>query len=238
MAHCRGERDGAWLVLSILQATAGEAAGEKVPVMYELAQRGAAPAQRTNGSSGSSSSSGGGGGGGGGEWLYLGQTNQLPSHADAEPLYQLLQLHVPEVLRGSGGDADADAGAGGGGGGGRGRGRGSLTSRQLCFAWGWPALGLPTAPEAAGQRADSRGRQGWYLDLLRPAAEPLAHMGASAAGGSDAAAAAMAQPGVVSMDVYLQARQAHQQQQPPPPPPQQQQEQRQQQATKTKQQQR
>lgn len=221
MAHCRGDEEDTWLVLTILQATAGQLAGTKAPVMYVMARRGnnnkGSPdvsEQQTHKTDSSSSSKTSKRRSSPDEWLYMGQTTKLPQHQDSEALVQLLQLHVPEALQG-----DDDAGSSSSSGG--------MISREVLFVWTEPTLNLPTSPESAAARVlmmpgSTRGASGgsqrqWYLDLLEPAAEPLhAHSHSSSrprdgAAADSAAGAAASIPssrraGVVSMDAEIEAR--------------------------------
>lgn len=199
MAHCRGDVDGQWLALAILQATAGELKGTKAPALYVLAKRGSSsstptrpPSQGTSSSTRSSQSAD--------DWLYLGQTTKLPQHADADPLWLLLSLHVPELLF----EPDADSNGSDS--------SSSMMNRELYFVWGPPALHLPTAPEAAERSAgaaaagaaaaggsDGSSDARWYLDLLQPVVEPL--RARSSSGISSAASRA----GVVCMDSLIEA---------------------------------
>jgi hypothetical protein len=146
MAHCRGDTEGTWVVLAILQATAGEFKGTKAPAMYIMAKRGSAAAvapsapsqpQSKGTDSPSSSSSSSRRSASAEDWLYMGQSNKIPQHEDADAIWQLLQLHVPELLQ----DSDGSSSSSG------------MTSREVYFMWGVPALGLPTAPEAAAQHS-------------------------------------------------------------------------------------
>jgi hypothetical protein len=187
MAHCRGDSDDTWLVLTILQGIGGEVPGDsqagrgaaaglqqKMPALYELRKRGRVGSSSSNSSNKDGCS-----------WLFMGATNQLPQHSDAEVLWQLLQLHVPELLQDGGGDSNSSSG-----------GPGGLASRQLCFIWSAPRLGLHTAPEAraaaVGAGSGSSSGSGWYLDLLQPSAQRLS---SSPSDGS-----------LFSMDAYLEAR--------------------------------
>lgn len=216
MAHCQGEAPDTWLVLTVLQATAGEAAGTKAPLMQVMAKRGSRGSrQQPEPGRHSNSSSGSGSGVNADDWLYLAQTNSLPQHQDAEVLWQLLQLHVPELLHGD----DADGSTGG------------VVSRDVYFVWTAPALNLPTAPEAAARTAaaagargtshssssSSSGQPGWYLDMLQPTVEVLGGGGsgrpnsrqqAAAAGGvSGVYGVSSRRPaGVISMDAVKAAR--------------------------------
>jgi hypothetical protein len=138
----------------------------------------------------------------------MGQTTKLPQHADADPLWQLLSLHVPEYLL----DPDSSSSSSSSGGSSD---SSSIQNRELYFLWGPPALGLPTAPEAAVRSAaaaaaaaaggsdggsSSDGR--WYLDLLQPAVEPLRT--GSSSGSSSSSGASRA--GVVCMDSLIEVR--------------------------------
>jgi hypothetical protein len=131
----------------------------------------------------------------------MGQTNKIPQHEDADAIWQLLQLHVPELLQ----DNDSSSSSSG------------MTAREVYFVWGVPALGLPTTPEAAAQQSamsassngGSNGGQGeWYLDLLKPGVEGLpARSSSSSSGGAGLGQGVRrGSGGVVSMDALIAAR--------------------------------
>lgn len=173
MAHCRGDTEGTWLVLAILQATCGESKGTKLPVLSLMAKKHNTP----------SSNSGGGSGGSGGAdaaptWLYMADTRQLPQHSDADVLWQLLQLHVPEALTdNSSSDGGASSSSSGG-----------ISSRDVYFVWTTPCCSTASSSSPTGQ---------WYLDLLQPSVEPLqaaAGAGSRVVGAAAAGSAAAATP--------------------------------------------
>lgn len=210
MAHCSGDAEGTWLVLTILQATAGQlggsnsqqqqqqsAAGEKIPQLHLLAKRGTGsdrPAAAAAATAAQDAQ-------GGDDWLFLASTNQLPQHGDAEALYQLLQLHVPEALRGGEDDnGNNDNGA-------ERHGSSSLAARQLCFAWGMPHLVL-SSQRASSSSGGGEQQRGWYLDLLQPLPVAVGPAATSGGGQGSGDLGSLLPPGVLVMDAYLEARAA------------------------------
>jgi hypothetical protein len=189
MAHCCGETDDTWYVLTIFQDTAGPNKGIKWPALYLMAKRG-----------GSSSSSNGGSSGSNGGWLYMGETNKLPQVQDAEALWSLLQLHVPELLSNNDDDSSSSDGSS----------RGGMTAAEVYFLWGTPPLGYAPAPGAAAAAAaaatagSSGGEGGWYLDLLQPAVERL--QGTPSSSSSSSEGGRVAGGGLISMDALFEGR--------------------------------
>ena len=192
MAHCCGETDDTWYVLTIFQDKVGPDKGTKWPALYLMAKRGSSS---NNGSNGGSSGSNGG-------WLYMGETNKLPQVQDAEALWSLLQLHVPELLNITDDDSSSSDGSSSGG----------MTAAEVYFLWGTPPLGYAPAPgaavaaAAAAKAGSSGGAGGWYLDLLQPAVERL-QGGHSSCSSSSSKGGWGVGGGLISMDALLEGRQ-------------------------------
>jgi hypothetical protein len=191
MAHCCGETEDTWYVLTIFQDTVGSNKGIKWPALYLMAKRGSSSSS-SSGSNGGSSTSGG--------WLYMGETNELPQVQDAEALWSLLQLHVPELL----GNTDDDSSSSSDG-----SGSGGMTAAEVYFLWGAPPLGYAPAPGAAAAAAaaagSSGGAGGWYLDLLQPGVERLQGTPSSSSRGGGGGWGVGG--GLISMDALLEGRQ-------------------------------
>ncbi|KAF6252045.1 hypothetical protein COO60DRAFT_562672 [Scenedesmus sp. NREL 46B-D3] len=224
MAHCPGDEAGTWLVLAILQGSAGEFKGEKAPYMELIARRSwteqqqqqqqmdsgdptaaghtegrgaAAPRAAAAAAAGAAAAAAHGD-----RWMFYKQTNQLPGNGAAEALVGLLQQHVPELLL----DAEGDDSAG----------QQGVMGRQVCFNWATPCF------EGSGSCDAGSSSSSWYVDLLTPAVERLgssttggsssssrSSTAGAAAGGNAGRRAAQQQlsllpPGVFRMDDYLE----------------------------------
>lgn len=210
MAHCRGDFEGSWVVLSILQCTAdGELADVKAPRMEVLVRRSwqeapkgfASPfasqsQQQAAAAAGAGNQAGDQAAGKKGsqqqqqqQWVFLKTTNQFPEHGDVQALVELMQQHVPQLLNGP------DDSSGGGQ-----QQQGSMTGRQLCFSWGSPWLNAGLSGQAGAAGA---GDAGWYVDLLQPAAERLGTGGSSGCG--EGGMQLPLPPGVLSFDDLMAA---------------------------------
>jgi hypothetical protein len=131
--------------------------------------------------------------------MFMGETTKFPQHQDSEALWQLVQQHCPEALRGDDDSSSSD-----------------MVNREVYFAWSMPAVGLPTAPEtaaaaagvaAAGSHGGSSGSAGgWYLDLLQPAAQRMGSSSSSSAGVQGGSGGWGSSGGVVSMDAVREMR--------------------------------
>lgn len=158
IAHCPGDLPGSWVVLTILQANAGEFAGQKTPYMELVVRKNWT--ERTEGfergiwaddaaAAGSSAD--------GQQWMYLRSTNEFPQNGQADVLVQLIQRHCPEVLLNTDEQQQQQQG---------------VAEREVCFAWGAPNLHKAGQIHSSGNRGSSSS-SGWYVDLLGSAAEPL-----------------------------------------------------------------
>jgi hypothetical protein len=221
MAHCRGDLDGTWVVLSILHSTVGEFAGVKAPSMSVLARqhwhegpsaahgdlfadspgRGSSRQYNNNKNEADDAQ----------QWMFLKSTNEFPDNPDAGVLVELLQQHVPELLN----SPEDDAGWQGH------QQSNRMTGRQMCFIWDTPRLGIgfggPQNQAAADVDAAAAavGMHSWYVDLLQPAAEKFStNVGDvdvhSRSYGEEGASPVLMPPGVFCMDDYLAAVAAQQ----------------------------
>jgi hypothetical protein len=223
MAHCPGDEEGTWLVLAILQSSAGELKGEKAPYMELIARKSWSEQQQqqqqglgANGSTVADSRDGQNAAGGASargssedRWMFYKQTNQLPANGGAEALVALLQQHVPELL--SDGEVDESAQQQG------------VINRQVYFNWVTPCFAGSSSSSGGGAGSSNSN---WYVDLLTPAVERLAagndisssstQAGSSSSSSSGRAAQqqlSLLPPGVFRMDDWLeQQRELHGQQ--------------------------
>eukprot|EP00775_Hariotina_reticulata_P013148 gene13148-13278_t len=209
MAHCRGDSDGTWVVLSILQSTVGEFAGVKVPFMAVVAkqnwQEGPAAtfselfADRKAQGSGMQYNNSMKNADDTGQWMFLESTTQFPDNSDSGVLVELIQQHVPELLS----DTEDETGWQGH------KQQSRMTGRQMCFIWDTPHLSIGFGHKekqvAADGDADATGMGGWYVDLLQPAAEKFSKtVDVSSQGNAEAdASPLLLPPGVFCMDEYL-----------------------------------
>jgi hypothetical protein len=201
MAHCAGDAEGTWLVLAILQGTAGEFKGVKAPFM-ELIARKSWNEQKQQQQQGNGRQDAVKAEEGDNRWMYYKQTNELPQNGGAEALVALLQQHVPELLGDMGGEAA--------------EGQRRVMGRQVLFNWVTPCFAVGGSSRGAGSSSSS-----WYVDLLTPAVERLGAGSSSSsssssssnvAGASNGGASVLQRqlsllpPGVFRMDDYLEQR--------------------------------
>jgi len=91
-------------------------------------------------------------------WRFLKEINHFPEHGEADVLVELLQHHIPELLRDPGDDGSTAQQQQ------QQQQQGTMMGRQLCFMWDTPwvnvGFGRPAAAAAAAAMGTAAASDG------------------------------------------------------------------------------